>query len=105
MRKELFPWAHSRVSRSPAWPIPSVILTLAALGPFALFGGEVWAERSPHGPPGYAHPGLQSRAPQVHDAADHEAPGASTDGAVHYLTINVDITDVGIEPASVFIPM
>ena len=105
MRKELFPWAHSRVSRSPAWPIPSVILTLAALGPFALFGGEVWAERAPHGPPAYAHPGLQGRAPQVHDAADHEAPGVSTDGAVHYLTINVDITDAGIEPASVFIPM
>lgn len=82
-----------------------LILTLAALGPFALFGGEVWAERAPRGPRGYAHPGLQGRAPQVHAAADHEAPGASTDGAVHYLTINVDITDSGIEPASVFIPM
>lgn len=102
-----------------------VLMTLAAIGAFALYGTGLAAERtsswsgervgSDSEKHGQSHANLvddherheASSNEAVHDADSmdhHEAVAASADGAVHYFNINVDISDIGIQPSSIFIP-
>lgn len=86
-------------ARRPAWRIVPACWVVAVIGTFVLCGaGSAAAQVSPSA--GQVHSHTDG---QAHDRPDM-ARGAASDEPVHYVTLNVEISDAGIKPSSVFIP-
>ncbi len=103
---------NARERRWPAWKATAAPLALAVIGAFLLYGAGLAAEQmfpwlgDQDRPASSASPGAAASAGLATSIADHTehsaAPAADPDS---YLTINVELTDDGFQPSSIFVPV